>query len=59
MKTPKKREFQQIASNHASDIDFKGFMKLYKDYTEEPYLFLVIDTTLQSDNLLRFRNNLL
>ena len=59
MKIPDKRELQQIASNHSSDIDFKDFMKLYKDYTKEPYSFLVNNTTLSSDNLLRFRKNLL
>ena len=36
MKIPKKRELQQIASNHSSDIDFKDFIKLVKDYTKEP-----------------------
>ena len=59
MKIPNKRELQQIVSNHLSDIDFKDFMKLYKDYTKEPYLFLVKDTTLSSDNPLTFRKNLL
>ena len=59
MKIPNKRELQQIASNHSSDIDFKDFMKLYKDYTKEPYPFLVNDTTLSWDNPLRFRKNLL
>ena len=58
MKIPNKRELQQIASN-LSNIDFKDFMKLYKDYTKEPYSFLVNDTTLLSDNQLRFRKNLL
>ena len=37
--------------NHSSDIDFKDFMKLYKDYTRKPFSFLVNDTTLSSDNL--------
>ena len=46
MKIPNKREYQQIASNHSSDSEFKGFMKLYKDYTKEPFSFLVNDTTL-------------
>ena len=59
MKIPHKRELQQIASNHSSDIDFKDFMKLYKDYTKESYSFLVNNTTLSSDNPLRFRKNLL
>ena len=34
-------------------------MKLYKEYTKEPYSFLVNDMTLSSDNPLRFRKNLL
>ena len=34
-------------------------MNLYKKYTAKPYSFLVSDTTLGSDNSLRFRNNLL
>ena len=46
MKIPNKRELQQIASNHSSDIDFKYFTKFYKDYTKEPYSFLVNDTNL-------------
>ena len=59
MKIPNKRELQQIALNHSSDIDFKYFMKIFKKYTAEPYSFLVNDTTLPSDDLLRFRKNLL
>ena len=59
MKTPNKRELQQIAFNHSSDIDFKDFMKIYKKCTVEPYSFLVNDTTLPSDNPLRFRKKLL
>ena len=58
MKIPNKRELQQIALNHSSDIDFKDFMKLYKKCTTEPYSFLVNDTTLLSDDPLRFRKNL-
>ena len=54
-----KREQQQIEPNHLSDIDFKNFMKLYKDYTKEPYSFLVNNTTLPPDNSLRFRKNVL
>ena len=30
MKIPSKRELQQIASNHSSDIDFKDFVNLIK-----------------------------
>ena len=59
MKIPNKRELQQIALNHSSDIDFKGFMNIYKKCTKEPYSFLVNDTTLPSDDPLRFRKNLI
>ena len=59
MKIPNKRELQEIAVNHSSDINFKDFMKIYKKCTAEPYSFLVNDTTLPSDNPLRFRKDLL
>ena len=59
MKVPNKGELQQIALNHSSDIDFKDFMNIYKKYTKESYSFLVNDTTLPSDDPLRFRKNLL
>ena len=59
MKIPNKRELQQIALNHSSDIDFKDFMNIYKKSSKEPYSFLVNDTTLPSDDPLRFRKNLL
>ena len=59
MKIPNNRELQQVALDHSSDIDFKDFMKIYKKYTKEPYSFLVNDTTLSSDDPLRFRKNLL
>ena len=57
MKIPNRRELQQLASSHSSDIDFKDFMKLYKEYAKEPYSFLMNDTTLPSDGPLRFRKN--
>ena len=58
MKIPNKSELQQIVFNHSSDIDFQDFMSLYKKCNAKPYSFLVIDTTLASDNSLRFRKNL-
>ena len=58
MKIPNKREFQQFEFNHSSDIDFKYLMSLYKKCTSKPDSFLLIDTTLASDNPLRFRENL-
>ena len=54
-----KRELQQIALNHSSDIDFKDFIKTYKKCTAEPYSFLVNDTVLPSHNPLRFTKNIL
>ena len=59
MKIPNKRKLQQIALNHSSDIDFKDFMKIYKKCSAKPYSFLVNDTTLPSNDHLRFRINLL
>ena len=50
MKIPNKRELQQIASNCLYDIDLKDFMKLYKEYTKEPYSFSVNNANLPSDN---------
>ena len=57
-KIPNKRELQQIAINHSSDINTKDFANIYRKCTAEPYSFLVIDTMLASNNLLRFRKNL-
>ena len=59
MKILNKRELQQIAFNHSSDTEFKGFMCLYKKRTAKPYSFLASDVTLASDNPLRFRKNIL
>ena len=59
MKIPYKRELQQIALNHSSDIDFNDFMKIYKKCTAKPYYFLFNDTTLPSNDPLRFRKYLL
>ena len=58
MKIPNKREIQQIAINHLSDINTKDFINIYKKCTNKPYSFLVIDTTLSANNPLRFRKNL-
>ena len=52
MKIPNKRELQQIACDHLSDNDFKGFINLY-------HIFLVIHATVRSDNPSLFRKNLL
>ena len=57
-KIPNKRELQQTAINHSSGIRIKDFTDIYIKCTAEPNFFLVNDTTLASDNPLRFRKNL-
>ena len=59
MKIPNKRELKQIAYNHLSDIDFQDFMDLYKKCYAKPYSFMLINTTLASDNSSCFRKSLL
>ena len=59
MKIPNKRELQQIAFNHSSNIDFQDLTILYKKCPAKPYTFLVIDTTLASANSSCLRKNLL
>ena len=39
MKIPNKRELQQIALNHSSDIDFKDFMKIKRNALQNHILF--------------------
>ena len=34
---PNKRELQQIAINHSSDISIKDFINIYRKCTVEPY----------------------
>ena len=50
MKINNKRKLQSIA-NHSADVDYKDFIKIYRECTKEP--FLTIDTTLPSNNPLR------
>ena len=58
MKINNKRELQNIAINHSADVDYKDFMKTYRECTNEPFNFMTIDTTLPTSNSLRFRKNL-
>ena len=57
-KIPNKRKLRQIAINHSSGISTKDFTNINRECTTEPYSFLVNDTTLPSNNPLRFRKNL-
>ena len=58
MKINNKRKLQNTAINHSADIDYQDFMKIYREWTKEPYNFLTIDTTLPASNPLRFKKNL-
>ena len=46
LKINNKRELWNIAINHSADIDYKNFVKIYRECTKEPYSFLTIVTTL-------------
>ena len=52
---PNKRELQQIAINHSSNINTKDFINIYRQCPAEPYCFLVDDTTVASNDSLKFR----
>ena len=54
IKISSKRELQNIAINHSADIDYKDFIKIYRECTKEPYNFLTIPST----NPLIFRKSL-
>ena len=58
MKINNKTELQNIAINHSANIEYKDFMKIYRECTKEPFNFMTIDTTLPTSNSLRFRKNL-
>ena len=58
MKINNKRVLQNIAINHSADIDYKDFIRIYRECTKEAFNFLTIDTTLPSSDSLRFRKNL-
>ena len=57
MKIRKRKELQNIAINHAPDIDYKDFVKIYRKCTKNRILFLTVDTTLPASDPLRFRIN--
>ena len=51
MKIHNKRELQNIVR------PFKDLLKIYRNFTSEPYSFFTIDTTLPADNPTGFRKN--
>ena len=57
MKIHIRRELQEIAIDHSADIEYKDFLRIYRNCTKELYSFLTTDTTLPVDNPMRFRKN--
>ena len=55
MKIHNRRELQNTAISHSADIDYKDFVKIYRNCTKESYTFLTIDTTLYIND--RFGKN--
>ena len=58
MKINPRKELQNIAINHSADIDYKDFMKVYRECTKNPFNVLKTDTMLPVNDPLRFRKNL-
>ena len=54
-----RNELQNIAINHSAGIDYKDFMKIYKECTKKNFNFLTINTALPASDPLRFRKNLI
>ena len=51
MKVPSKRQLQQIAFNHSSDIDFQEFMNLYKNVLQNHFRFPLLTLLLRQITL--------
>ena len=58
LKINSKKELQNIVINHSADIEYREFVKIYRECTKEPYSFLTIDTTLPASDPLKFRKKL-
>ena len=58
MKISSRKDLQNIEIDHSADIDYKDFMKIYRECARGPFHFLTIDTTLPASDPLRFRKNL-
>ena len=58
MKINNRNKLQNIAITHSADIDYKNFMKIYRECTKELHSFFTIDTTLPASDPFKFRKNL-
>ena len=54
MKIPNKREPQQIATNHSSDIDFKDSIRIHKNVLQNHTLFWLMIQPYHQINLLKY-----
>ena len=59
LKIHNRKELQQIAIDHSADIDYKDFLKIYRNCTQEPYSFFTINTILSFSDPLKVRKNFL
>ena len=50
--------YKILLKNHSADFDYKDFVKIYRNCTNESYSFLTSNTTLPAVNPMRFRENL-
>ena len=49
------RELQHIAIDNSADIDYRDFVKIYRECIKEPSSFLATDITLPASDPLRLR----
>ena len=59
MKINNRKELQNIAINHSTDIDYHDFVRIYRECTRKLHSYLTIDTTLLASDPLRFWKSLL
>ena len=52
-------ELNNIASSFCCDIERRDFLKLYRKHTDEQYSFFTTDTTLNSNNDLKYRKTII
>ena len=57
MKINNRKDLQQIAIDHSADIDYKDFLKIYRNCKKQPFSFLTINTTLPANDPMKFRKN--
>ena len=55
MKINNKKELRNIVVNHSKDIDYKDFMNIYRECTNETCSFLTTDVNLPASDPPRFR----